>query len=369
MPDRVGVVHYYPRGLVGDGGVSQLVRGWAVAIAQLGVPSRLVVDGTLPADGRLHRRLVESGVRVHSARHIGPRRLKGLADVSVLRPPGNWVTVLHSVYSWHNYRAGRGLRATRTPYIVAPHGGYGPVRGRMNRASKQLASLPESWVRAGALGVWTSTSSENIGNSPESARLVVPPGIHPSTAKQWSGGGGYVAWLGRYDTVVKGLDLLLSGLRDIDPGQRPRVRLHGRDSVDTQADVRRVVDRMGLSPWVAVGGPLNDREKADFFARCDVAVLPSRAESLSLALLEAMALGTPCFVSASADLASEIERAEAARLVAASPGAWRDALAGVTTADPSLGARGKKWVEEEFSWQVNADRFVTALERRLSDGR
>jgi glycosyltransferase involved in cell wall biosynthesis len=59
--------------------------------------------------------------------------------------------------------------------------------------------------------------------------------------------------------------------------------------------LRRLADSLGITGRVYFAG--EQREVAPYLAASDVFVLPSRAEGLGLALMEAMSAGLPCVAS------------------------------------------------------------------------
>src|ERR687894_286828 len=94
---RLRIVRYYPRALVGDGGMTSAVKKWSQGFVNAGADAVIAYDeGTeIPAPG---------GVEWRRVRHAGRPRMKwpvGLADI--LR--GADVLVLHSGWTVHNLRA------------------------------------------------------------------------------------------------------------------------------------------------------------------------------------------------------------------------------------------------------------------------
>jgi glycosyltransferase involved in cell wall biosynthesis len=113
---------------------------------------------------------------------------------------------------------------------------------------------------------------------------------------------------------------------------------------------------------VTLTGPVDEQMKWDALAACDVLVLPSRYESLSLAALEAWATGKPVLANARAHaVAGQIARSGggltydgeadlARRLDEAEPGGGAEA-----------GRRGAAFVDEHYAWPVIEARFTAHL--------
>jgi glycosyltransferase involved in cell wall biosynthesis len=111
---------------------------------------------------------------------------------------------------------------------------------------------------------------------------------------------------------------------------------------------------------IAVGGPISGSEKRHFLLESDGYILPSRWESHSVALLEALALGVPCLVSGALHIAPRLRRYDAAVLAMPNVGSLAEALVELGSA-AGIGARGREMVATEFSWHRAVDDLVPQL--------
>ena len=144
----------------------------------------------------------------------------------------------------------------------------------------------------------------------------------------------------------KGIDVLLQALRRLDDRFRLAVAGDGPERAALEAEAARLAlsGRVSwLGRWDAVG---------DLLSAADISVLPSRAEGLGIAALEAMAAGLPIVASRVGGLAEAVVDGQTGVLVA--PGE-PDALAAALTRvglDPDLAARlgaaGRARIEAEF---------------------
>jgi glycosyltransferase involved in cell wall biosynthesis len=193
------------------------------------------------------------------------------------------------------------------------------------------------------------------------ARVVVAPTGIAIPDERWRGGGGYLAWIGRYDPTHKGLDLLVEALASLPPDRRPRVRLRGYDYRHGLDRLRSLVAAQpGLTGWIDVGGPISGRAKREFLLDADGYLLPSRWESHSVALLEALALGMPSLVSGTLHVAADLRRHQAAVLTMPDVEDLAQGLATVGGAG-EMGDRARSMVATEFSWQGAVDDLVSQL--------
>jgi len=127
-----------------------------------------------------------------------------------------------------------------------------------------------------------------------------------------------------------------------------------------------IVDPVDTGPDVLALGPVAEDAKWALLRRAHALVSPSPLESLSLVLLEAWSVGTPVIVTA----ACEVTREHCAR---SGGGLWFDSVDAFDAvvarlerdADlrATLGAAGRVYVEELYTWPRVTDRYVSFLER------
>ncbi|MFD2936558.1 glycosyltransferase [Spirosoma flavum] len=114
----------------------------------------------------------------------------------------------------------------------------------------------------------------------------------------------------------KGLDLLLPGFRDY-VRQYPDTVLALAGSDDGyEATARQFIDQHNLGDSVRMVGMLTGDDKKAALADADLFTLPSYSEGFSMAVLEAMAAGTPTLVSDRVGFGEVIRKHEAAGLLA-----------------------------------------------------
>ncbi|GAB3783532.1 glycosyltransferase [Spirosoma horti] len=125
----------------------------------------------------------------------------------------------------------------------------------------------------------------------------------------------------------KGLDLLLPGFRDY-VRQHPDTVLALAGSDDGyEATARQFIDQHNLGDSIRMVGMLTGDDKKAALADADLFTLPSYSEGFSMAVLEAMAAGTPALVSDRVGFGETIRAHEAAGLLTSlTPEAVRDGL-------------------------------------------
>jgi len=281
------LVHYHPRALAGDGGVTLAMRRWAAGQAAAGIDVVVATDEG-PAQLEVPHVVVS---------HRGRGQLRRPLDLDLA---GADALVLHSAWVGYNIRAAAAARAAGVPYVLTPHGGYHPQVVARNRLAKR------AWLRLFECGLIREARAVHVFFEDERAGIealgyrgpliVTPNPVEVPPGRHWDGGsGGYLLWLGRYDVHGKGLDLLLRALALLPESERPELRLHGSGA--GRRETERLRADAGLERFVSVGDPVHGDAKWDLLERAAGFVYPSRFEAFGLAPAEAVAIGVPTLVT------------------------------------------------------------------------
>jgi glycosyltransferase involved in cell wall biosynthesis len=173
----------------------------------------------------------------------------------------------------------------------------------------------------------------------------------------------YLLYLGRLESG-KGLDQLLMWY--------DRYR---RDARDARGPASLVLAGPGSPatdsiPGVVRFGPVDEPTKWALYAGALAYCLPSIRESLSLGMLEAWSVGTPCLVRAGSPVTAGHIRRSQGGLVVDGPALFE---AAVTLLDRSpalrrrLGASGRAYVTRHYSQEAVAERLQQALARAQAE--
>lgn len=360
------ILHYFPGFLAEETGSVASTRAWCQALAGAGAEVTVLADLESPrlsppegvdclplADLRLGRRL-----RL-------PRKLRSLVR-------GADLFVVHSGWLLENVLACRTARAEGIPYVVTTHGAYQLqvlTSGRVAAKRAWNSLLERDHInRSLAVHIFFHDEVEGLSRLGVSPSLIVAPtGIEiPSDAKWDGGSGAYLLWLGRFDPVNKGLDLLLEAIHSLPSDERPALRLHGPDWRDRKRQVVRLVSDLGLEPWVTVGDPVYGEEKWETMARASGCVYPSRWESFGMAVAEAVSIGVPTLV-AGYPLGRHLASQGAAVGVSLSPAAVAQGIKMLLSpSGAAVGQRGVEIVREQFSWPSVARSWIEQAEALAS---
>ena len=160
----------------------------------------------------------------------------------------------------------------------------------------------------------------------------------------------YAIYAGRID-AGKGCAEMLS--------HHERYRQERADALDLLL-IGRLAMEEPRQPGVRYLGFLSEADKAAALAGARAVVCPSPFESLSIALLEAFALGTPGLVNARSEVLKEHCLRSGAALFYADADEYAEALDAIardTSLQAALGAAGRHYVATEYRWDVVLERW------------
>jgi glycosyltransferase involved in cell wall biosynthesis len=216
----------------------------------------------------------------------------------------------HGVWNPIALAASRAARALRVPYLVSSHGAMHPEMLRLG-AKKKRTALALGWRRMlrDARRVLVLNEEERIEVdriAKASVSAIVPNGFDvPALEVPTQGlfrnsfapleGRAYFVYLGRLDRV-KGLDdLLESYLIARSMGSHADLVLIGPDWGE-RASLETTARASNVARHVHFTGPLYDRTKLAALHDAIATVHRPRYEGFGMAVLEAMALGTPAII-------------------------------------------------------------------------
>jgi glycosyltransferase involved in cell wall biosynthesis len=279
--------------------------------------------------------------------------------------------------------AARALR-NGVPYVLVPHASLDPWALRQSpakRIKKALAMLLQvRRIYDGATFVHSLNQAESAGIRQagiSSPLEIVPNGIFLDELRSMPSQGQFRAghpeladdpfmlFLSRIH-LKKGLDHLVAAF-DLVRVEIPSLRLviAGPDDGEL-ANVQADIARRGLAGRVHVVGPVYGQDKYGALVDAAAFCLPSRMEGFSVAILEALACKCPVIISPQCNF-PEVARNGAGIEVPLEPRAIADAMGRMAldrAAARTLGERGRKLVEDHYTWPAIADMLDATYRRR-----
>jgi glycosyltransferase involved in cell wall biosynthesis len=165
----------------------------------------------------------------------------------------------------------------------------------------------------------------------------------------------------------KGLDRLIPALHYL-PGVQLLVA--GNDEEGLRPSLEQLARDHGVARQIQFLGAVDGRQKDQVLRQATILVLPSYNENFGNVILESLIQGRPVAVTREVGLAGAVEAAGVGRILPPDPvgmaGVLTDMLADKATLD-AMGALGRTWVAQNFSWPAIAQQMET-IYRRMRDG-
>ena len=233
------------------------------------------------------------------------------------------------------------------------------MQARVARAIPQLLTVSESSRR---------DIVTDFGVQPESVS-VVPVGVDtttfvPPTAPRVPG---RIVSVASSDSPMKGARVLLEAVAKLATERDVELVMVGTPKAD--GPVLRAVDSLGVGDRVRFVAGLPTAALAELFASAEVAVVPSLYEGFSIPAVEAMACETPLVATKAGalpevvgDCAVLVEPGNAADLAGALGALFDDEARRRT-----LGAAGRRRVEEHYTWRAVAEATAEIYRRTIED--
>lgn len=271
------------------------------------------------------------------------------------------------------YAAAAAGRANK-PLVISPRGMLSPVALSFSKAQKRLAwRLWQGRALRQAACLHATSEAEfrdirALGLTNPVA--VIPNGIDlPPEARRGAGPVRTVLSLGRVHPK-KGLPQLLHAWAKVEaPFPDWRLRIAGPAEGGHDIELKALARELGLAR-ASIEGPIYGQDKLAAYRDADLFILPSLDENFGITVAEALAAGTPVISTRGApwaDLVNEgcgwwVEQGE---------GPISFALATAMARLPeqlwSMGAKGRRWMEREFTWGTVGAEMVSVY-RWLADG-
>jgi len=300
------------------------------------------------------------------------------AHLDVLHLQGLWMYPSVACLKW--------ARRGRRHYVISPHGMLDPWALRNSPWKKRLAAWAyENANLRGAACIHALCDSELQAIRAYGLRnpvAIVPNGVdlpcqQASRSAPWEAdlpdGAKVLLYLGRLHPK-KGLPNLLRAwrlsAREGESGEW-RLVIAGWDQGGHEAELRRLAEELGIAETVVFAGPQFGEDKAASFHRATAFVLPSFSEGLPVAVLEAWAHGLPVVMTPQCNLPEGFAAGAAVQVdpqpASIAAGLWE--LFRMSDAERhAMAERGRRLVEERFSWPKIAQQMKAVYEWVLGGG-
>jgi glycosyltransferase involved in cell wall biosynthesis len=291
------------------------------------------------------------------------------------------VVLIHFHYQFASLAAGWISRARGKPYIIFSHGSLNTYGLQARSRARKLLYLKLLEQKNFAKALFAAYHSpEEMDTSYRFGRgRVVPNGIDPQVFQELPRRNYFrqqhklekatiYLFLGRID-AGKGLDLLLPAFKKLlQVSGDSHLVLAGADERSYEAQVRHLVEELGLANRVTLTGLITGQDKLAALQDADVFVLPSRSEGLSIAMLEAMYMGLPVVVTDRVGLWRQVEKKRCGLVASFDEDSLAGALQRMAAAPDrrAMGQRGRQLVASGYTWDKIARHLAAEIEGALA---
>ena len=348
------------------GGLGVAARALARRLREAGDDVHVYGVGDAQLDAE---RMAWRPVPIHAAAGGWPGGFGYAPDLRrALASGGHELVHLHGLWLYASIAAAGWARRLRRPLVVSPHGMLEPwalnhsawkkalAMTLFERRNLQGASCIHALNAAEAAAVRRLRLTAPVAVIPNGVDL--PDSLGPCDRPSFLAGDDrrVLLFLGRLHPK-KGVLETLAAWSDLRT-QAPQITrdwtlvVAGWGERGYEEVVRGAVDALGLGGAVHVPGAVHGRER-DALLRCaDAFILASRSEGLPMAVLEAWAYATPVLMTGACNLPEGFE-AGAAIEVSTRPPQIAAALAEHLCRGDlgAIGQRGRRLVEQRFSWR------------------
>ena len=323
-----------------------------------------------------------SPLEVYAYPVVGPRRFgwsPGLARH--LEASNTQIVHLHGVWQYSTIALLRWARRTERPYVISPHGMLEPWALQYSRYRKAIVS----WLFQKACLAEANCLRATAASELESIRLLgltnpvalIPNGVPfprdlPVRSPRSANARKRALFVSRIHPKKGLLNLVNAWGRLLNTEAGPGIArdwelvLVGPDEGGHLAQVMGAVRAAGLERHISYAGEVWDEAaKNECYAGADLFVLPTYSENFGLVIAEAMSCGVPVITTHGTPWA-ELETHRCGWWIEIGEEPLFHALqtALVTPAETlrEMGLRGRKLIEDKYSWKVPGRQMAEVYE-------
>jgi len=358
------------------GGLPACIVRLSAALADAGHSVTIAGQSAAPA-GMVRSVLPhESRVRIHRIRHAWSVAGQAAAAVDLARFVRDWtirrvreperIVHIHGVWAPAIMAAAEAALTSGSRVVISPH-------GMMMREALQKSALAKwlAWntcVRrhlSTADAVHVTSRQEGLDLARKLPRLrstQIPWGVPTARVRTWSKGSTkarVASFLGRM-IPIKGTELLIDAWGMLNPDGWV-LNIVGPSESRTRQALADRIRRFSMGDRIHLLPPISAADGETFWEGTDLLVLPSRSENFGLVVGEALAAAVPVLTT-TATAWTDVDRIGCGWCVSPSLDALVAGLQVATGQSQStlaaMGAKGRRWIEQDFNWPTIARRFV-----------
>lgn len=285
---------------------------------------------------------------------------------------------IHGIWSPRLHNVAKMCRAAKVPYIIAPRGMLDPWALSVKPFRKMIARIlyqDRDLCGAAAIHATAVAEAEHIREVGFTNKIIISPnGIDaPKCSKvegEMGNGNNKIALFLSRLHPGKGLMALAESWAKVRP-QGWVMRVVGPDSYGHKADVVAKLHSLGIEEDWQFRDMVDDEEKWREYAAADLLVHPSVSENFGITIAEGLAAGLPVICTKGTPW-SDIEEMRCGWWIDVGVDSLVTALKSATSLTEDergeMGKRGRKLVEEKYTWEAVCGKMVEGYESILNHG-
>ena len=347
-------------------GVSRTVWLLSREQAKLGYDVELVVDS--PPDEAALEIAREAGMKLNHVQSTFRNYAEEIEKLIASESPD--VVHMHSVFIPRQATLGRVLNEIGIPYVITPHGGLAPQVLRRGLVKKTVYS----WLRERPRFMGSSAIALVTPAEERAVRSFIPDYHKPIRwmpnpvevdkldPNRWHGVAQdkRIAFLGRFDVLVKGIDILIEIARLL-----PDIKfdLYGTEDPKTLDWLNKL--KQNLPANVSFNKPIFGIEKAEMLSKATMYLQPSRWEGFPVSVAECLYIGVPSVITDTLDLAQLFYQHGLGLVVPPDPARAAEHIRAAMADEPLLrqwSEHGQQFATKHFHPAAVANKYVKLYE-------
>lgn len=240
----------------------------------------------------------------------------GKFDISKLPKPycNPDIVVFHELYRFEYISIYKELLKRGIPYIIVPHGCLSKKAQQKKRVKKAIANMVffNRFLKNARSIQYLSDHEKNLSAFKKLPFLVIGNGVPlPNERKSdFCRDRIRFVYIGRLEVYIKGLDLLLTAIKNSEDFLRQHgaiFEIYGPDYAGSHEILSQMIRALNIEDLVRLDKEKMGIEKKKILLSSTCFIQTSRTEGLPLGPLEALSYGVPCIVTRGVGLGEIIE--------------------------------------------------------------
>ena len=294
--------------------------------------------------------------------------------IDSLKPPFNKpdLVVFQECYCKDYLTIWPQLKKKRIPYIIIPHGELGKEAQQKKHLKKTVATylLFDRFI-SNAVALQCLSQREYDGTAFGRKKIIATNGIHiPEVrAEKTDSETVRITYIGRLDAYHKGLDLLVSAVKNLHGffiEQKAAVSIYGPDFNGRFDHLKKLISDADVGDIISLNYEISGKEKETVLLNTDVFIQTSRFEGMPLGILEALSYAIPCVATEGTTLAKTITEADAGWNAGETVDTIQAALVKCLSEKQrwrEIGENGRQLAESRYSWDTIMNETVDQYKR------